>query len=123
MSTGIHRGAYSSARPTTPNTTLAPLGNAPGATVGVYLTGTGTLASLFTSGGLPTPLATPSPPDDNAYYQYFVDPATGDLDEHFSGTGIAAPYTLTRVLNLDPRITATAGDVATLTAALATETA
>jgi hypothetical protein len=99
------------------------LGLAPGATVHVYLTGTGTLASLFTNAALSNPLANPFTTDVNAFYAYFVDPANGDLDEQFSGTGIVTPYTLADVLNLDPRVGAGGGDIATLQAELDAETA
>src|SRR5579863_10684883 len=123
MATGIHRYAYASARPVTPNTTLAPLGLAPGSTVTVYDTGTLTLASLFTDQALSHALGNPLTTDVNAFYQYFVDPSLGDLDEQFSGTGIPTPYTLSEVLNLDPRTASGGGSIATLTAALAAETA
>ena len=122
MSTGIHRYAYSEARPTTPNTTEAPLGLAPGATVDVYLTGSFTHAALFTDQALTTPLANPFTSDVNAFYAYFVDPALGDVDEAFSGTGIVTPYTLAKVICLDPRVGGSAGDITALQAALSTET-
>ncbi len=123
MSTGIHRYSYSSARPPTPNTTLAPLGNAPGATVEVFLTGGPTPASLFTNQALSNPLANPFVSDVNAFYAYYVDPTLGDVDEQFSGTGIITPYTLSAVLDLDPRVGNTAGDVTALAAVVAAETA
>ncbi len=123
MPLGIHRYAYASARPTTPNTTRDPLGLAPGATVTVYRAGTLTLASLYTNQSLTTPLGNPFVSDVNAFYAYYADPAVGDLDEKFSGTDIDSPYTLASVLDLDPRIGVTEGDVTTIAADLAAEIA
>jgi len=121
MATGIHRWAYAQDRPAL--TSVNPPLLAPGSTVSVFLTGTGTLASLFTNATLTTPLANPFTVPSNAFYAYYADPTVGDLDEQFSGVGITTPYTLTAVLDLDPRITATAGDVGTLEADIAAETA
>lgn len=121
MPSGIHRSSYSSARPGTPNVANDPLGLAPGATVTVYHTGFITLASIFTDQPLTNPLANPFVTDVNGFYSYFTDAAFGDVDEQISGLGIASPYTLPMVLNLDPRVGGTAGDVVTLTEALQTE--
>lgn len=121
MPTGIHRYAYAQDRPSLPSVNPPLL--APGSTLAVYRTATGTLASLYTDSGLTTPLANPLTVGANAFYAYYADPSVGDLDEQFSGTGITTPYTLTAVLDLDHRITATSGDVGTLTAALAAEAA
>lgn len=115
MSTGIHRYAYVRDRPAGEV--------APGATVAVYRTGTGTLASLFTDQALTAPLANPFVCDANAFYQYFADPAVADLDEQYSGTGITTPFTIPRVLDLDPRVGANQGSVAVVAADLATEIA
>lgn len=123
MAAGIHRSAYTSNRPVTPNTTHLPLGLAPGATVNVYLTGGAVHASLFTDAALTNPLGNPFVSDANAFYEFYTDPANGDVDEAFSGVGIVTPYAVTSVLNLDPRITAAATGVTALTAALVVETA
>ena len=122
MATGIHRWGYTFNRPTTPNLTDQPLGVAPMATVAVYLTGTLTLASLYTNAALSNPLSNPLTSDVNGFYAYYVDPSLGDVDEQFSGTGITTPYTLTAVLDLDPRVASGAASIVTLTANLATET-
>lgn len=119
---GIHRYAYSSIRPPTPNLTDVGLGLAPGATVAVYLHGTNTLAALYTDQVGMNPLANPFVSDANAFYAYYVDPTLGDVDEQLSGTGIVTPYTLSSVLNLDPRVGGTSADLTALTAALAAET-
>lgn len=113
MATGIHRYAYVRDRPDGEV--------APGATVTVYRAGTAVLASLFTDQALTAPLANPFVSDANAYYAYFADPAVADLDEQYSGTGITAPFTIPRVLDLDPRVGSTSGSVAVVTADLAQE--
>jgi hypothetical protein len=123
MASGIHRSSYTSARPPTPNTENDPLGIAPGATVTVYNTGFLTTATLFTDQALTNPLANPFNSDVNGFYSYYVNPVFGDVDEQFSGLWIITPYTLTAVLDLDPRIGLTAGDITTLGIALTTETA
>lgn len=67
----------------------------PGSTVTVYLTGTTTLASIFTNS---TGTIKPNPftSGTDASWGFFVDVA---VDIKFSGTGIASPFTLT---NLNP---------------------
>ena len=101
--------------------TSAPLGLAPGSTLSVYLTGTATLASLFSDAAGSTPIANPMTIGSSAYYQYYVDQGNGDVDEQISGTGIASPYTLTGVLNLDPSIGTNTTAIAAVAANLATE--
>ncbi len=64
----------------------------PGATVTVYLTGTLTLATIYSNnaGALK---ANPFVSDLNAKYEFYVD--DGRYDIKFSGTGIAVPFTFT----------------------------
>jgi hypothetical protein len=116
---GIHRSGYSVNRPVL--AAGAPLTLAPGATVSVFDTGTATLSSLFTDQALTNPLANPFVTDANAYYDYWANPSTGDVDEQFSGTGIDSPYAVTHVLGLDPRFAGVDTDVADLVVALAQE--
>ncbi len=123
MATGIHRSSYSSARPIQPNTTLAPLGLSPGTTIDVFLTGLATRAGLFTDAALINVLANPFVSDANAFYSYYVDPSAGDVDEQFSGAGIPSPYTLTAVLDLDPRLVSSSATIASLQGQITTEVA
>ena len=120
---GIHRYSYTFLTAPIPGLVplFSPLVPAPGTTVAVFATGTSTPASLFTDNGLTMPLSNPFVSDSNAFYQYFVDPTFGDVDEQFSGPGILTPYTLPQVLDLDPRILATTGNVTGLQAALTAE--
>jgi hypothetical protein len=119
---GIHRQSYSYIRPVTPNLLDSGLGLAPGATLNVYLTGTGTLAALYTNAALSQVLANPFTTDINAFLSYYVDPSLGDVDEAYSGTGIVTPYTLSAVLALDPRVSSQGGSIGTLQTALTAET-
>lgn len=119
----IYRAAYASKRPSTPNTTNAPLGLAPGATVTVYNAGTLGLASLSTNVNGTIPLGNPFVADVNGFYAYYVNPVAGNVDEQLSGGGITAPYTLVNVLSLDPVIQSLQLTVANLQSALTTETA
>ena len=100
----IHRQNYAWKRPTTPNTTNAPLGLAPLALVTVYLTGTTDLAAITTDVNGTTALANPFTADINGYYEYYANSVAGDVDEQLSGGGIVSPYTLTAVLGIDPSI-------------------
>lgn len=63
---------------------------APGCTVTVYLTGTQTLASIF-SDDLRTPKSNPFTADADGLFYFYAD--DGRYDVRFSGTGIATPYT------------------------------
>lgn len=98
----------------------------PGSTITVYLTGTVTLASLFSDDAAsPTPLANPFTAGAAGTFGFYV--ANGRYDIVFSGTGISAPFTLRdfaaldgSVLVIDSTNTQYAGGVlgATPTAAL-----
>jgi hypothetical protein len=83
---------YAFARPTTPNTTNAPLGLAPGATVTVFVSGTTTKVTLYADQAGITPLANPLTADINGYFDFYC--INERIDVQFSGTGITTPYTL-----------------------------
>lgn len=68
----------------------------PGCTVSIYLTGTATLASLFTDSTGVTPKANPfAAATDASWFAYI---APGSYDITFSGTGITTPFTISAVL-------------------------
>lgn len=70
------------------------IGSYPGATVAVYLTGTVTLATIYSDSSL-TPKSNPFTADSEGRYEFYIAP--GDYDLRFSGTGIASPFTRTKV--------------------------
>jgi Pectate lyase superfamily protein len=100
MPISMNRGwGYASARPPTPNTTEAPLGLAPGATVTVFSSGTVTPILIYADRLGMTPLANPFDADINAYFDFYC--LRQRVDVQFSGTGITSPYTLGDFLVLD----------------------
>jgi hypothetical protein len=91
---------YAYRRPATPNTTNAPLGMAPGATVAVLAAGTPYLVLLYADAGAVTPLANPFVADIDGYYEFYA--ANGvRIDIQFSGVGVPTPYTLPDAKPLD----------------------
>lgn len=66
------------------------LGSYTAATVSVYLTGTVTLATLYSDSSL-TPKSNPFTVTAEGYYEFYTAPGTYDL--RFSGTGVATPFT------------------------------
>lgn len=65
---------------------------APSATITVYLTGTLTLASIFSNNlASPTPEANPFTADANGFFKFYA--ANGRYDVKLSGGGIPTPYT------------------------------
>jgi Pectate lyase superfamily protein len=82
---------YAYRRPPTPNTTHAPLGLAPGATITVFQTGTVVAALLYSDATQATPLANPFLADANAFYHFYT---PSRVDIQFSGVGVLAPYTI-----------------------------
>lgn len=71
------------------------LGSYPGCTVTVYLTGTTTVASIYTTSTL-TPKANPFTADSEGYFEFYLYPGTYDI--RFSGTGITTPFTRSGVV-------------------------
>lgn len=71
----------------------------PSCTITVYLTGTVTLATLYSNAAGTTPLANPFTADATGYYFYYTTP--GRYDERFSGgtapNNIASPFTKTDI--------------------------
>jgi hypothetical protein len=63
----------------------------PACTVTVYLTGTTTLATLY-SDDASTPLANPFTASSNGYWRYYAD--KGRYDTRFSNAGIVTPFTV-----------------------------
>jgi hypothetical protein len=72
----------------------------PGASLYVYLTGTVTQASLY-SDLSSTPLAQPVSCNDTGYFYFYAE--SGTYDEAFFGVGVAVPFTLGGVNEIDPR--------------------
>lgn len=67
----------------------------PGATVTVYITGTTTLASIYSNAATnPTPKSNPFTADSKGFYFFYAFDGTYDIK--FSGTGIATPFTITQ---------------------------
>src|ERR1019366_7984718 len=83
---------YAYKRPTTPNTTNAPLGLAPGCTINVFLSGGVVSATLYADAAGATPLANPFTADVNGDYDCYTTATKGDIQ--FSGLGIQTPYTI-----------------------------
>jgi hypothetical protein len=73
-------------------------GSFPGATITVFLTGTSTLASLF-SDNLGTAKANPFTADSNGHGFFYA--ANGRVDVQFSGLGITIPFTWGDILLFD----------------------
>jgi hypothetical protein len=71
----------------------------PNCTVTVYLTGTTTLATIY-SDNSSTPLANPFTASSNGYWKFYA--ADGRYDVRFSGTGITSPFTTADILLCDP---------------------
>lgn len=68
----------------------------PGSTITVYLTGTLTLASIYSDdNAIPTPLGNPFTVSATGAFGFFV--GNGSYDLVFSGTGIATPFTLSDI--------------------------
>jgi hypothetical protein len=67
----------------------------PNSTITVYQTGTLTLASIFSDTVGASPKSNPFTADSVAFYSFFV--ADGCYDIKFSGTGIATPFTISRI--------------------------
>jgi hypothetical protein len=72
----------------------------PGASLYVYLTGTVTQASLY-SDLSSTPLAQPVSCNNSGYFYFYAE--SGTYDEAFFGVGVAVPFTLGGVNEIDPR--------------------
>lgn len=70
------------------------VGSFPSATVTVYLTGTVTLATLYSDDAL-TPKSNPFTATSEGYYEFYV--VAGTYDLRFSGTGISTPFTRSTV--------------------------
>lgn len=82
------------------NSTTKVMQSYPGCTVAVYLTGTTTLAMIY-SDNFSTPKANPFTADSvTGYYFYYAD--TGTYDDRLSGGGIVSPFTLAGNSLLDP---------------------
>jgi len=71
----------------------------PGATVTVYLTGTGVLATIY-SDNSSTPLSNPFTADQFGHWFFYA--ANGTYDVQISGAGLATPYTIGGILLFDP---------------------
>jgi hypothetical protein len=72
----------------------------PGATITVYLTGTATLATLFSNNNSsPTPLSNPFTASATGLWQFYA--ANGVYDIQFSGANIATPFTIGAVSLFD----------------------
>ncbi len=67
----------------------------PGCTVTVYLTGTTTLATIYST-DTSTPKSNPFTASTTAYWFFYA--ADGNYDVQFSGAGISSPFKLTDVL-------------------------
>jgi hypothetical protein len=63
----------------------------PQCTIDVYVSGTGTHATIYSDNGV-TPLANPFTATANGYWFFYA--ANGAYDIQFSGTGITTPFTL-----------------------------
>lgn len=83
---------------TSSTTTYKLMETYPGSTVGVYLVGTNTLATIYSdsSGTLKT---NPFTSDSNAYYEFYAN--NGRYDIKFSGIGISIPFTKADVVITD----------------------
>jgi hypothetical protein len=93
MALNMNRGwGYAYSRPQTPNTTTAPAGLAPGATVTVFASGTTNPVLLYADQFGLTPLANPLTADINGFFNFYC--LRQHVDVQFSGTGITSPYTL-----------------------------
>jgi len=66
----------------------------PGCTVTVYLTGTTTLATIYTNSSL-TPKSNPFTADSEGRVEFYIAP--GSYDIRYSGTGITTPFTRSAV--------------------------
>lgn len=84
---------------TSSTTTYLLMQTFPNATVGVYLPGTTTLATIY-SNNSGTPKSNPFTADSKAYYEFYA--ANGFYDVKFSGTGIVTPWTRTYITLSDP---------------------
>lgn len=71
------------------------VGSYPGCTITVYLTGTTTVAQLYTNVSL-TAKSNPFTADSEGYYEFYIAPGTYDI--RFSGTGITTPFTRSGVV-------------------------
>ena len=72
----------------------------PGATITVYLTGTATLATIFSDNNpTPTPLSNPFLASVTGLWQFYA--GNGVYDIQFSGAGIATPFTIGAVSLFD----------------------
>jgi len=109
----MHIYGYAFIRPPTPNTTHAPLGLAPGATVTIYELGTTTPVALYLDQA-GTTTGNPTVADGDAFYSVYFVPQPVDIQ--FSGGGIPTPYTIGDAVPLDPRIPALEAAVAALEA-------
>lgn len=76
---------------TSPTTTYKTQTSFPGCTITVYLTGTVTIASIY-SNNSGTVKANPFTSDANAFWFFYAD--DGRYDVKFSGTGITTPFTV-----------------------------
>lgn len=70
------------------------VGSFPSSTVAVYLTGTVTLATIYSDASL-TPKSNPLTATSEGYYEFYI--VAGTYDIRFSGTGITTPFTRSAV--------------------------
>jgi len=107
----LHYYGYAFVRPPTPNTTNAPLGLAPGATVTIYESGTTNLVPLFAD-QMGNAQSNPVVADENAFFSVYLVPIP--VDVQYAGGGILTRYTIGDAIPLDPRIPALETAVAAL---------
>ena len=107
----IHAYGYAFVRPPLPNTTHAPLGLAPGATLTIYEMGTTTPVPVYADQD-GTPRSSPVVTDQHAFFSVYLVPQ--HVDFQFAGGGIVTPYTIGDAVPLDPRIPALEAAVAVL---------
>jgi hypothetical protein len=84
---------------TSPTVSYKTIESYPNSTITVYLTGTTTLATIY-SDNVGTVKANPFTTNSDASFSFYIDNVRYDMK--FSGTGIATPFTLTDLVAFDP---------------------
>lgn len=109
----VQKGAVKPVVQGIPSTTNVQ-GSFPGATVSVFVTGTVTLATIYSDDlSTPTPKSNPFMADASGFFAFFADDGTGiqgcgssicgSYDVTFSGTGISIPFTWGSWSSFDPQ--------------------